>query len=288
MADVLYGFDSMLPKLCGADVELGAFRPGSGSVHERERTAEEVARAVLREIDGLPGDRSGTHSSVLRPTWLLPCGVSISGTGMASSLSDSDPQDWGRKFLPANGGCAYIDLGHLELCQPEVLSAFDHVASWHAMLRIARRALEAANRRVSDERRATVLVNNSDGHGNSYGSHLSFLVTRRTWDNLFCHKLHQLLYLASYQASAIVFTGAGQGREREWRAARRLSAFATRRFHREPHRRSDDVSAAAGEQPGRSAVRGGRGAAPRDLLRQHALPRVQPAQGGRHAARARR
>ena len=204
-------FDVTIPKLCGADVELAAFRPGSGSLQERERAADEVARELLREIDGLAGD--GRYSPyVADPTerWVSPYGVSLSAAGRPLGLSSYDPQDWGRKFLPANGGCAYIDLGHLELCQPEVVSAYDHVAAWHAMLRIARTALEAVNQGVPDERKASVLVNNSDGHGNSYGSHLSFLVTRRAWDNIFCHKLHQMLFLASFQASAVVFAGAGK------------------------------------------------------------------------------
>ena len=48
-------------------------------------------------------------------------------------------QDWGRRFLTSNGGCVYIDLNHLELCLPEVLSAADFVAAWHAMLLVARR-----------------------------------------------------------------------------------------------------------------------------------------------------
>jgi len=50
----------------------------------------------------------------------------------------ADPQDRGRRFLPTNGGCAYIDLDHLELALPETLSAFDHVAYWRAMLHVAR------------------------------------------------------------------------------------------------------------------------------------------------------
>mgnify|MGYP000615072306 CR=1 FL=1 len=53
-----------------------------------------------------------------------------------------NPQDWGRKFLATNGGCIYIDSNHLEICLPEVRRALEHVAAWHAMLRIARAALE--------------------------------------------------------------------------------------------------------------------------------------------------
>lgn len=165
-----------VPKICGADVELGNFilgldRPG-GSGHE-------ASRAILREVDGVPGVRF-------------------------------DERDWGRKFSAANGGCIYIDLDHLEVCLPEVTSAFDWVAAWHATLRIARDAVERANTRQPDGREVRVLVNNSDGLGHSYGSHLNFLVTRRAWDNLFERKIQHLLWLAAYQVSSIVFTGQGK------------------------------------------------------------------------------
>lgn len=202
----------LIPKLCGSDVELAAFRRGS------TQAADEAACAVLREIDGVPADGWRPHAvgaPASRSSYDMRIGSASGPNGFyGGSLPFSgrsyDPQDRERKFLPANGGCAYIDLGHLELCQPEVLSAFDHVACWHAMLRMAQRALDRASAREPGEGRITVLVNNSDGHGNSYGSHLNFLVSREAWNNIFEQKLHQLLYLAAYQASAIVFCGQGK------------------------------------------------------------------------------
>lgn len=158
-----------LPKLCGADVQLGNFvlgvdRPGgTGSV---------ASHALLREIAGLPQKAfpsTGCHCPVCRAhresetensSWRAwsdsPQKITFSLDSPISSYSNGsytlpvyNPQDWGRKFLPANGGCVYIDLDHLELCLPEVQSAYDHLASWQAMLRIARQALEAANTRMS-------------------------------------------------------------------------------------------------------------------------------------------
>ncbi len=190
---------SQLPKLCGADTELGNFILGAGHT---DRTGAAASRALLREIDGLPG----------LPAF-VPSLASWGGWGdyaVASPGYSYNPQDFGRKYLPTNGGCVYIDLDHLELCLPEVLSAYDHVAAWHAMLRIARQALCAANTKLPSGQTIHVLVNTSDGHGNSYGSHLNFLLTRRAWQNLFHRKLHYLLYLAAYQASSIIFTGQGK------------------------------------------------------------------------------
>jgi Pup amidohydrolase len=207
-----------LPKLCGADIELGNFVLGLQTKHG---TGSEASRLLLREIDGLPRterfrgepcdcpacrrarrDRDGGDS-------LVRSSRGSRGNGNAKVVV-INPQDWGRKYLPANGGCVYIDLDHLELCLPEVLSAYDHVACWHAMLRIARGALEAANDKLPDRTQVQVLVNNSDGLGNSYGSHLNFLIARRAWDNIFRRKIHYLLYLAAFQASSIVYTGQGK------------------------------------------------------------------------------
>src|SRR6185369_587036 len=116
-------YETRIPKLCGADVELG--NSVLGLVREGG-TGREASRLLLAEIDGVPGPREPRRG----------------GRGR----DRLDPQDWGRKYLPANSGCFYIDLDHLELATPEVISAHEHVAAWHAMLRIARRALESANR----------------------------------------------------------------------------------------------------------------------------------------------
>jgi proteasome accessory factor A len=171
-----------LPKLCGGDFELGNFMAG-GAVRDGRSSGTEASRALLEEIEGVRGDR-------VYPRY--------------------HAQDWGRKFLWTNGGSVYIDLNHLEVCLPEVRSAFDHVAAWHAMLRIVQSALDAANARDPTRGKVHVLVNNSDGCGNAYGSHLNFLVSSRVMENLFARKIPHLLYLASFQISSIVYTGAGK------------------------------------------------------------------------------
>jgi hypothetical protein len=180
-----------VPKLSGADVELGNFVLG---LDRSGGTGAKASRALLREIEGLP--LATPH----------PYGFEAT----AHAPARRDPQDWGRKFLPSNGGCAYVDLDHLEICTPEVLSAFDHVAAWHAMLRVARAALERANSRLPAGQTIQVLVNNSDGRSHSYGSHCNFLIARRCWNEIFESRLQHLLFLAACQASSIVLTGQGK------------------------------------------------------------------------------
>jgi len=170
-----------VPKLCGADIELGNFVLG----RRGDRSGAEACRAVLREIEGFPDRSRRPHQYGFR--------LRYTDRGLVIDDDGGTPQDSGRRFLASTGGCAYIDLDHLELCIPEVLSAYDHVAAWHAMLRVAREALDAANARQPPDARIQVLVNNSDGSSNSYGSHLNFLLTRQAWDDMFRRKLHQLL-----------------------------------------------------------------------------------------------
>ena len=181
-------------KVLGADVELGNFVLG---MDMPGGTGAAASRRLLEEISGVA---SGLASVVPTRAYGLP---SVTGSAV-------DPQDRGRRYLPSNSGCAYIDLDHLELALPETLSAFDHVAYWRAMLRIARGAMTTANQRLPEGCRVQVLVNCSDGLGNSYGSHANVLLTRAAWDNIFCRKPHFLAYLSAFQISSIVFTGQGK------------------------------------------------------------------------------
>jgi proteasome accessory factor A len=196
-----------VPKLCGADAELGNFVLG---VQSPEGSSSIASRLLLREIDGLP--QNGPVYACGYSTCAGQDGlVDLDAGGVLRVAAGAyNPQDWGRKFLRQNGGCAYIDLNHLELCIPEVISAYDYVAAWHAMLRIAAQAQRAANARLRPGLRIEVLVNNSDGLGNSYGSHLNFLVSRRLWDQIFRRRPHYLTWLASFQVSSIVITGQGK------------------------------------------------------------------------------
>jgi Pup amidohydrolase len=190
-----------LPKLCGTDVELGNFIVGAGGAGQ---TGARAARALLRQIDGFPAPNPAGCDGRALADW--------EGGRLGSGY---DSQDWGRKFL-SNGSCVYIDLDHLELASAETLSAWDQLGCVHAMLRLARGAMAAANASLPRGQRVQVLVNNSDGSGSSYGSHVNVLLTRAAWNDLFDRRLHHLLYLAAFQASSIVFTGQGKvGSENE-------------------------------------------------------------------------
>lgn len=210
-------FSDRVPKMLGADVEVANFVLG---LQHPDGTGRQASKALLREIPGSSQTSSSSSNWTGNQCNCINCQNRRREQQSNSLYQDNDsgggssggfnPQDWGRKYLAANGGCCYIDLDHLELCIPEVTSAFDFVAAWHAMLRIARKAQVATNARLKDGYRVQVLINNTDGLGNSYGSHLSALLARRTYDNIFHRKMHHMLFLAAYQASSLVFTGQGK------------------------------------------------------------------------------
>lgn len=153
-----------VPKICGSDVELGNFVNGASGA-----TSHDAARMLLREIPG-HARRFAEHDWHPANSWSgYRYGTTLLGASEAVPLmapvGDAEGlTDWGRKFLPGNGGSVYIDLGHLELATPECRSARDHVAWSRAMLLIARRAAERANAGRGDGGRVTVLANNSDTH----------------------------------------------------------------------------------------------------------------------------
>ena len=169
---------SATPKVIGADIELGCCIVG---LNRPDGTGYAASRALLREMPGAanPTDYEPDDDGQVEPeppseneyvaangysgydgysavTSTYGQGGYSSGYGYGSSCnsvwggasrSDYDPQDWGRKWL-VNGGCTYIDLGHLELCAAEVISAFDHVAAWHGMLRVTQLAQQRAQAKV--------------------------------------------------------------------------------------------------------------------------------------------
>ncbi len=175
----------LLPKIVGADIEIGNFLLGE---FLPQGTGAEASKLLLRHIAGTPGSAFGTLKY--------------------------DPQDFGRKWL-SNGSCCYIDLEHLEICLPEVRSAWDFTAAFHAQLRIVQAALHNASATLQPGVSLQALACNSDGLGSSWGSHLNFLISRSCFENIFHFRLDMLLWLASYQACSSLITGQGKvGAER--------------------------------------------------------------------------
>jgi proteasome accessory factor PafA2 len=103
-----------------------------------------------------------------------------------------------------NGARYYVDHAHPEYSTPECSDALELVCADKAGERILARSMLAAKRLVEPGQEIVVYKNNSDGKGNSYGTHENYLVDRAV---PFAQLVRNLL---PWFVSRQVFTGAGK------------------------------------------------------------------------------
>ncbi len=77
-----------------------------------------------------------------------------------------------------NGARLYVDHAHPEYSAPECASPLEATLYDQAGEEVMRRALAIANDTLAPEVKITLYKNNSDGKGNSYGTHENYLVAR--------------------------------------------------------------------------------------------------------------
>jgi proteasome accessory factor A len=113
-------------------------------------------------------------------------------------------------ILP-NGARYYVDHAHPEYSTPECSTVRDLVVHDKAGERILERSLQELHRVLPPGQRVAIYKNNSDGKGNSYGTHENYLVDRATpFGNI-------VRDLTPFLVSRQVFTGAGKvGGEAPW------------------------------------------------------------------------
>jgi len=103
-----------------------------------------------------------------------------------------------------NGARYYVDHAHPEYSTPECSDALELVCADKAGERILARSMLAARRLTDPGQEIVVYKNNSDGKGNSYGTHENYLVDRAVPFSTLVRNL--LPWFVSRQ----VFTGAGK------------------------------------------------------------------------------
>ena len=103
-----------------------------------------------------------------------------------------------------NGARYYVDHAHPEYSTPECADALELVVADKAGERILARSMQAARRLLEPGQEIVVYKNNSDGKGNSYGTHENYLVDRAV---PFASLVRHLL---PWFVSRQVFTGAGK------------------------------------------------------------------------------
>ncbi len=113
-------------------------------------------------------------------------------------------------ILP-NGARYYVDHAHPEYSTPECLTARELVVHDKAGERILERSLDVLARDMPSAPALSIYKNNSDGKGNSYGTHENYLVDRAT---PFADIVRDL---TPFFVTRQVFTGAGKvGLEAQW------------------------------------------------------------------------
>jgi len=163
-------------KVLGADFELTNALVTDGHFDGRP---DEASRRLLQEIDGYP-----------------------------HQLSGSSAIEYGRRFLPGNGGSFYIDSTHLEGNLPEHTRSRDHALHVHAALRIARGAQQAASEGLPRGTRLSVIANNSDGR-TAWGAHLNAMLSEQCFHDLHYRKPHLAGFLATHEVTSVMYTGGG-------------------------------------------------------------------------------
>jgi Pup amidohydrolase len=103
-----------------------------------------------------------------------------------------------------NGARYYVDHAHPEYSTPECANAIDLIRFDKAGERILARSIEAAARVLPPGQSIVVLKNNSDGKGNSYGTHENYLMDRSVPFARIVQ--HAMPHFVSRQ----IFTGAGK------------------------------------------------------------------------------
>lgn len=114
-----------------------------------------------------------------------------------------DPEGTLVNAVLANGARLYVDHAHPEYSSPETTSPLAAALYDKAGDRVAARAARTATERLGGERMA-LYKNNSDGKGNSYGSHENYLLSRSTPFG------EVIRYATTFMVTRQLFTGSGK------------------------------------------------------------------------------
>ena len=181
-----------------------------------------------------------------------------------------------------NGSRYYVDHAHPEYSTPECSDALELVCADKAGERILARSMHAARRLLEPGQEIVVYKNNSDGKGNSYGTHENYLVDRSV---PFAALVRNLL---PWFVTRQVFTGAGKVGAENGAGARRLPDQPARRLLRGGGRARDHAEAPDREHARRAARRSAAvPPAARDRRRREPVRGRDVPQGRHHRDRAR-
>jgi proteasome accessory factor A len=188
-----------IPKVCGTETEYGIASPGHPDFNPVLSSSLLISSYAgsLRRIRWDYEDESPLRDA--RGFEPVPAReVTEEDLGLANVI------------LP-NGARYYVDHAHPEYSTPECTSPLELVVHDKAGERILERSLEEVARELPGAPALAIYKNNSDGKGNSYGTHENYLVDRRV---PFADIVRDL---TPFFVTRQVFTGAGKlGLEGQW------------------------------------------------------------------------
>lgn len=180
------------PKICGIETEYGItiigqgdFNPVVGSSLLINSYADTEARRVRWDFDDESPGRDAR-------------GYMIDGA------SPPEIETHLVNVVLTNGARYYVDHAHPEYSSPEVLTPLEAVLYDRAGELILARSAAAVQRVLPPGERIVVYKNNSDGKGNSYGTHENYLLNRSVAFSTIVS--HMLTFFATRQ----VVVGAGK------------------------------------------------------------------------------
>jgi len=150
------------PKICGIETEYGILAVGSDM--------GPIAASSL-VVGSYSGGTSSWDYSLERP------GEDARGFTLDDQFLPEIEVQLVNSVL-TNGSRYYVDHAHPEISGPECTNALDIVRYDQAADEILRRSLDLANQQLPPGVSIVAHKNNSDGKGNSYGSHENYLVSR--------------------------------------------------------------------------------------------------------------
>ena len=156
--------------------------------------------SIVNGLTDIGGHIGGDYGSLQDQLELYQFGTPSVHTGGSSPCSSTYSFTSADDMLD-NGARFYVDMGHPEYSTPECSNPKDLVIADKAGELVVGRAAKAVNPEIR------IFKNNSDGQGNSYGTHENYLMNRVTSDEF---KERVVPALLPFFVTRQIFTGSGK------------------------------------------------------------------------------
>ena len=129
-----------------------------------------------------------------------------------------------------NGARYYVDHAHPEYSSPECADVYDAILYDKAGEAILAKSVAAAGRLLPPGQSLVVLKNNSDGKGNSYGTHENYLMDRsvpfaRIVSHVMPHFVSRQIFTGAGKVGSEVPPGSGPGSDVDFQLTQRADFF---------------------------------------------------------------